>query len=135
MITNFRRSKKRETRQTIFFSIFFGCLILLVIGFLVISNWKINQKRTELSFQIEALKKEIQILEKKKQELEAGISQTEKEEYLEKEARERLDLKKPGEEVVAVLLPEKNPEEKTAKEKNFWDPRTWWEWIKSKIGD
>lgn len=111
MVTQFKKSKKGETRQTIFFSIFLGCLILIVIGFLVISNWKINQKRVELRSQIEALRKEIQILEEKKQELEAGISQTKGEEYLEKEAREKLGLKKPGEEVVAILPPEKNEED------------------------
>jgi len=132
MLTKFKKSKK-GSHQTIFFSIFLGILTLVIIGFLVISNWKINQKRAELNSQIESLKKEIQTLEEKKQQLEAGISQTGKEEYLEEAAREQLGLKKPGEEVVTVLPPEKTEEEKPTKEKTFWNPQTWWEWIKSKV--
>jgi cell division protein FtsB len=121
MIQKIKRIKKRESHQTIFFSIFLGCLILIVVGFLITSNLKINQKRAELNTQIEGLKKEIQALEEKKQELETGISQAKKEEYLEKEAREKLDLKKPGEEVIVVktLPPAENQEEKTAPKKNF----------------
>lgn len=118
MVTKFKKSKK-GSRQTIFFSTLLGILILIVIGFLVVSNWKINQKRTELSSRIEALRKEIQILEEKKQELEAGISQAGKEEYLEEVAREQLGLKKPGEEVVMVLPSEETKEEKPVEEKSF----------------
>ncbi len=119
MIQKVKKFKKRETRQTIFFSLFLGFLILIIIGFLIISNWKINQKRVQFQSQIETLRREIQVLEEKKQELEAGISQTKREGYLEKEARERLGLKKPGEEVVAVLPPRINQEERASEEKSF----------------
>jgi len=128
MVTKFKRFKKGESHQSIFFSTFLGILVLIVIGFLVASNWKISQKRTELTTGIETLEKEIQILEERKQELEAGISQAGTEDYLEKEFREKLGLKKPGEEVVVVKpppegynLPTAHPEESAwQKLENFW---------------
>lgn len=117
MITKTKKFKK-GTRQTIFFSTLIGFLVLLIVGFLIFSNLKISQRRAELTSRIEALKKEIQTLEEKNQQLRAGISQVETESYLEKEARERLGLKKPGEEVVVVLPPEE--EEVKKEEKSFW---------------
>lgn len=115
----FRRNLVR-VRQTIFFSTLIGCLVLLVIGFLVFSNLKISQKRAELTARIESLKKEIQILEEKNEELQAGISQGSSQTFLEKEARERLGLQKSGEQMVVVLPPEGSEEEKTKEQKNFW---------------
>ncbi len=79
-----------------------------------------HQRRAELIFQIEDLEKEIQGLEKRNQELKAGFSQLSDEDYLEKEAREKLGLKKPGEEVVVVLPPPESEKEVKEKEKGFW---------------
>ena len=115
MLAKFKKSKKRNSYSTLLFSIMIFLLISGTVGFLIISNWKISQKRTELNSKVEALKKEIGILEKKNQELRVGISQI----SLEKEARERLGLKKPSEEVVAILPPEEKEKEQP-KEKNFW---------------
>lgn len=130
-----KKIKKRKSYQTLFFSVLLGLLTLIVIGFLIISNWRINQKRTEYKARIEALEKEIQILEEKSKELESQISQASSETFLEKEAREKLGLKKPGEEVVVVLPPKESKEEKTKEEKHFWNPQGWWEWIRSKMRD
>lgn len=115
-----RRKKAGSSLQAIFFSIFLGILILVAIGFLVFSNLQINKRRTELTLRLESLKKEIEILVEKNQELTAKISQVQKESYLEKEARERLNLKKPGEEMVVVLSPEKSEENETEEKKSFW---------------
>lgn len=118
MITKSKKIRK-ESRQSIFFSIFLGILTIVVIGFLFFSNFRINQRRAELAARLESLKKEVKELEEKRAKLEARVSETREESYLEKEARERLGLKKPGEEVVVVLPPEENQKEKV-KEKNFW---------------
>jgi len=118
MITKFRKSKK-EGADSIFFSILLGVLVVAVIGFLVFSNLKISQKRTRLSSQIESLKAQIQSLEQKKEELQLRIGQQGSEEYLEEIARENLNLKKPGEKVVAITQ-EEEPEAKN-QEKNFFD--------------
>ena len=110
---------KKTSRQNLFFSVLLGSAILIIVGYLVVSNLMINQKRAELEYQRRVLEEKIQELELKRQGLEAQISQTLEEDYLEKEAREKLNLKKPGEEVVAVLPSEE--EEKKAEERGFWE--------------
>ena len=119
MLTKQKKFKKSQS-QTVFFSVFISLLVLVVIGFLIFTNWKISQRRSELNLRIESLKKEIQILEEKNAQLRAGISQSLTESYLEKEAREKFNLKKPGEEVLTILPPEEGEEEMGAKEKSLW---------------
>ncbi len=126
MIAKFRKKKKRSSWKNIFFSMFFIVLFILVIGFLFITNWKINQRRVELTNRIETLKQEVAILEEKNQEIKERISQTESQEYLEKVARDQLSLKAPGEEVV-VVKKETEEEKEEVKE----EEKTWWEKFKS----
>lgn len=127
MIAKFRKKKKVYPRQNLFFSILLGALALLVIGFLIVTNWKISQRRTKFTARIDSLKKEIQILEERKRELEEKVSQAGNEEYLEKVAREQLGLKKPGEEVVVVKKESSFAEASEDKE----EKKSWWEKIKS----
>ncbi len=127
MVSQFRKNKKENFRKDIFFSILLGVLLILVIGFLVTTNIKINRRRTELTDRITTLKQEIGTLEEKREELKEKVSQAGSEEYLEKVARDQLDMKAPGEEVVVVI---KEDEEKEEEEK---EKRGWWEWIKSKF--
>ena len=114
-----KRIRKESPYQTIFFSILIGIITLGLIGFLVISNWKIIQKRAELQSKIESLKKEIQIFKEKNQQLRAGILETTKESYWEEKIRQE-GYKRPGEEQVVVLPPEKSQEEEVKVEKNLW---------------
>jgi cell division protein FtsB len=118
MISKPRRFRKNSL-QTIFFSILIGGLLVSAIGFLIFSNLKISQRRTELTTRIEDLKKEIQILEKKNQELRAGIIQTENESYWEEKIREQ-GYKKAGEEQVVVLPPEEGEEGETGGQESLW---------------
>jgi len=119
MIQKTKKIKRGSSFKTVFFSVLILLLIFFFIGFLIVSNWRINQRRGELISQIKILEKAIEELEKKNQELKAGMSQFSDEGYLEKEAREKLGLKKPGEEVV-VVLPPPEKEEETKEEKGFW---------------
>jgi len=119
MIQKTKKIKRENSKQTIFFSLVLLLLFLLVIGFLIISNLRINQRRSELNSQIRRLQEEIQVLEKKNQELKAGISQTEKESYWEEKIREQ-GYKKPGEEAVVVLPPPENENETKKEEKGIW---------------
>ena len=132
MISKSRRIRKGSPHQSIFFSILIGFLLVLVIGFLIFSNFKISQRRADLITKIEDFKKEVQILEEKNQELRTGIIQTESESYWEERIREQ-GYKKPGEEQVVVLSPEEGEVKK--EESSFWNPQNWWEWIKSKVRD
>jgi cell division protein FtsB len=116
-----KRRKKKKSIQGIFFSILVIFFVISITALLLVSNFKIRERRKELISQIEILKKEIQNLEKKNQEMKAGISESQTEDYLEKEAREKLGLKKPGEEVVAIkkIQSEKKPNE-VKEEKSLW---------------
>jgi len=101
---------------------------VLVIGFLIVTNIKINRQRTELTDRIATLKQEIGILEGKREELKEKISQAGSEEYLEEVARDQLDMKAPGEEVIVITKGDEEDKEEEEKEK-----RGWWEWIKSRF--
>jgi len=126
MVAKFRKKRKRKSSRNIFFSILLGVLLLLFIGFLVVTNLKISRRRAELTAKIAVLKEEIQILEQKKEELKENISQAGSEEYLERVAREELGLKASGEEVVVIIRAEEGDKEGAEGEK-----KGWWEKIKS----
>lgn len=132
MVTRFKKNRKRRPSHNILFSIFLAAGFVLIIGFLVFTNWKISKRRAELLVRIDSLRKEIEILEQKNKELKEDISQAGSQEYLEKVAREQLGLKAPGEEVV-VISREGQGEEVREEEKGFWNPAAWWQWLKSKF--
>ena len=113
-----KKKLRKDSWQNIFFSVLLGVAIFTVVGFLIVSNWKIGQRRAELNSQVEILQQQIWTLETKRQELQSQISQTEGQEYLEREARDTFNLKKSGEEVVAILPAE--GEEKIEEERSFW---------------
>ncbi len=115
MVTKFKKTKKD---QGVLFSILILILFTGLIGSMVYSNWRINQKRTELMSRIETLKKEISDLEEKNTKLEAGITQTEKESYWEEKIREQ-GYKREGEEQVVVLPPKEGKSTSTESQKNF----------------
>jgi len=120
MIAKIKIFKSNTSFKDKFTLIILGILFFAIIGFLAVSNFRINKKKIELQSQADSLKKEIQILEEKREQLRAGILEGESESYLEKEARDRLGLKKPGEEVVAVLPPKETQGTSTQENKTFW---------------
>ena len=124
MIAKHKQNKKGSW-QNIFFYVLLGSLVLAIVSFLVVSNYRINKKRTILNSQIDQLKEEIRAMEEKKQQMEAQLYQSTQEEYLEKEARETFNLKKPGEEVVTVLPQQEQPQQPEEKTKQWWNPFSW----------
>lgn len=115
MITKKEKVRKREFRQNLFFSILIGILLLGAVSFLVISNLRINQKRTELIDRIETLRTEIQALEGKNQQLKAGLIQTESEDYWKGKLYEQGYVEE-GVQQVVVLPPEDKGQELAIKE-------------------
>jgi len=103
--------KKRDSREERISQILFPIFTLALIGLLLMSNLKINQKRTKLQEEIESLKKELEISEEKKQKLETGLSQTEKESYWEEKIRQEGYVRE-GENPVVILPSKENPKEK-----------------------
>jgi len=114
-------TKKKGSYQAVLFLVFLVFLAMGVVGFLVITNWRISQKRAELQERRDVLKKEIQILEEKIAGLRTGIIQTETDDYqVEKLYREGYF---PIGAVPVVVLPSEEEaveEEKTTEEKNPW---------------
>jgi cell division protein FtsB len=129
MIAKSNRKIKSKSREGIFFQAMFFILNLFIIGVLINSHIKITEKRSELVKKIESLKEEIKDLEEQKQNLEAGISQTEKESYWEERVRDQ-GLVKEGENPVVVIPPEEIEEESTTA-KSF--QTRFWEQVKNFI--
>lgn len=120
MISKNRKTKKGGTYQNIVFSVSIGIFLLAIVGFLVVSNLRINQKRAELTEKIEELERDIRLFSERNEQLKAGIARTESDDYWEARLREQ-GYRKPGEETVVVLPPEGKDETAVPKEKNFWE--------------
>lgn len=120
-----KRKKKRKQFKTILFYIFFGSGCLLIASFLFVTNLNIHNKRQELSARIEILTTEVKRLEERNTSLKESAAYVETEDYLEEVARNQLDMKKPGEEVLVIQKEEteKKPEEE--------QKESWWDKIKS----
>ena len=103
-------------------------IFIVIIGILLFSNLQMNQRRRQLMLKISELDQEIVALEKRNQELEAGIAQTVDEKYLEQEARDNFQMRKPGESVVVVSPPE-NSQNNSSEE-----PKTWWQKVLEWVG-
>jgi len=116
--------KKRKRAKNNSFSLFFLVfIVLMIIGFLAVSNYRISQKRVELNAQEKYLYEQLMILEQRENELQIQALGSESEEYLEIEARERFNLRKPGEAVVTVLPLEENEAKEEIRQ--WWNPFTW----------
>lgn len=120
MIAKRKHFKKDDSADSKLLPVILGVLFLAIVGFLIVSNYRINKKRTEMQNQIKSLQDQIKELEDKKANLQAGISIGESAAFLEREARDELGLKKPGEEVVAVLPAEGGQGSVTPTEKSLW---------------
>ncbi len=118
---NFRKKKNKTSIGDRCISLLFSFAVLFLIIFLIISNFKIYQRRTDLGIQIEEKKEEIEELSEKIK----GIEEFEADDFdddyrLEKIAREQLLLKKEGEEVIFITLPEETEDEKEEIKKDGW---------------
>jgi len=120
MVTRIKKQRKKKLKEEVIFQAIFFVLILFFIGFLAFSNWKISKKREELTTKIESLKEEIGLLEQEKQQLETGISETEKESYWEEKVREQGYVKE-GERSIVVIPPEESSGEEGGQKESFLD--------------
>ncbi len=114
----FKEKRKRVLRQKKFFQIFFSIWILILVGFLAFSNFKISQKRKKLNVELQILKEKVAALKEKKAQLEAGISQTKKESYWEEKIRQEGYVRE-GENPVVILPPPAFQKEETSQQQNF----------------
>jgi len=130
MLPRISKFKKGNAPTAALLPVLFGLLLMAVLFiFLAGSNLRLYGKRASLERQLDALRGETAELEKRSLELQSDIVRTQTEEYTEEVARERLNLKKPGEEVVAVVVPESGQEGTSSEEQ-----QSWLEKILEKIG-
>ncbi len=102
MAVKIPRSKKRKSFRFRLILVAGGLLVLGAAGFLAVSNWRIWQDRQATQAKIEELHEQIQILEERRQVLQAGLAAAQSEDFQEEKMRDQ-GYKKPGEEVIAVL--------------------------------
>ena len=137
MVTDFKKNKKVDASKTAV--LILGIILLVGLCIYVsIATFHIYQKKKELLSEMQDLQKQIQDIKAKNNQLQLGISNTDNSQYIEKVAREELDLQKPGEKVVSFIMPSPEPQKTTVEKKNTF--QVWlsylgntWQWIKRKL--
>lgn len=126
-IDKFRRVKKISSKFIVFAIL--GGLMLILLFSLSLANWRLYKKRVQLKSQIDSISSEIENIKNNTQALKSNIAKTETQAYLEKVARERLNLKKRGERVVAVIVSEASKEEN----KSSVEEKPWWKTLLERL--
>ena len=108
MITNYKKNKKSGVLR--YFWLHFGGIIVIIIAIsLVVANVKMHQKKQELALQVAALQNQIEDIKQSNENLKEGLENVDNTQYMEKVAREELDLQKPGENVISFVMPPEKP--------------------------
>jgi len=130
MVADFNKKQKREffTEELLFKTL--GIAFLILVAFLIFWDYKIYNKKRELTAQVESYKKQIKDIENSSQTLKEQIANSDNKDYLEKIAYEQLGQQKPGEKEVIFIAPEKKAPA-IIKQQNFWSNFS--AWLKSKL--
>jgi cell division protein FtsL len=131
MLSKDRKNIKRNFGEETLFPVFLAVFLVFIGIFLIITNWKIHDKRADLNKKIGTLQAEIKDLEQKNAELKDSASQAESPDYIESVAREKLGMKAPGEEVVVV--PDNNQAENAPTPTPVPVKQSWWQWLLGKL--
>jgi len=139
MITDFDKKRKRNFSGAGFLLKVGGIIFLIVAAGLIFLDFKIYQKKQQLVNQINSYKQQIEEIKEKNESLKEQISKSDDKEYIEKIAREELDMQKEGEKVVSFVMPKQESKEEQ-KAESFWSVKFWfgwlgqsWQWIKNKF--
>ena len=140
MVSNFDKKQKRVFSKRNFYFITGGILFLIVSALLIFADIKIYKEKKRLNAQISGYKKQIQEIENRNKTLKEGIAGANNDNYIEKDAREELDLQKQGEKVVTFIMPPLQQQNQEKNQQNFFDIKAWaiwlsqsWSWIKDKF--
>jgi cell division protein FtsL len=136
MVTDFKKNKKSHLVHPVFLHAGGVAIILLTIG-LVVANLRLYHIKQELTMQLAQLNNQVTDLKSQNTNLSQGIENANagNSQYIEKVAREELDLQQPGEKTVSFIMPE-TPEQKNGTvQKNHW--QAWlgnaWSWLKNRL--
>ncbi|MDO8486603.1 MAG: septum formation initiator family protein [Candidatus Staskawiczbacteria bacterium] len=140
MISNFKKKQKSDTPYNFLSSTLIKFLFLIVIVFLIFADVRVYKEKGKLNSQVNNLKEKIQAIQQKNDELKKGINNADDQSYIEKIAREELDLQKSEEKVISFIMPEKTVSKEINDNNNFLNIKTWtgwlsngWQWIKNKF--
>ncbi len=100
------KRKKRESWQWIVL-----VLILLLVLFFIYRNIGLARYRNDYADRVEGLYDEVENLKAEKDQLERQMEMADQHIFLEQVAHERLNLKKPGEQVIVFEINSKTEEE------------------------
>ncbi len=137
MVSNFKKNRKRDLWGSFLLHIG-GVLILFVFVLLIIANIRIYQKKEELHLKLANLQNQIKDIQNRNNDLKQGILKASDDQYIEKVAREELDLQKQGEKVVSFIMSQNPPQKVDNSKQNIM--QIWlgwlgnsWNFIKSKF--
>ncbi len=130
MVAKIKQKKNSGFGPSTVAPVFFGIVFLVLGAILIYSNGQMIQRRQQLSLKTKELEQEIAVLQEENRELAAMLSLSGNEAYLEREAREKLQMKKPGETVVVVSPPENSQNNSLPIEKTWWQKILEWAGIK-----
>jgi len=94
-------------------------------GFLILADFNVYRDRQTLNSQLNDYKNQVQEIQNRNEDFKKRIAQENNNDYVERVAREELDLQKSGEKVVAFIMPPQ-PKTEAPKQKNLWDGLTAW---------
>lgn len=138
MVSKFKKKQKSEVHNNFFASLFVKFFLLAIIVFLVFADIKVYKEKKKFDLQVGNLEKKVQSIKKDNDKLKEGIARADDKDYIEKIAREELDLQIQDEKVVSFIMPEPQKKEEINTDNNFWDFRNWlgmlnnsWQWMTS----
>lgn len=107
--------------QIIFTKFFFAILLIIIAGFLVFGNWRLMKAKQRISLKLQDAQSDLKDLSKEKEIIQCKILQSNDYNYLEMVAREELNFKKLGEQVVAFPDQKEFQETETSQKiKDLW---------------
>lgn len=135
MVANFSRKRNREFFKTKLLFQIGGVLFLIIIIVLIFVDFKIYQKKRELTSQINSYKKQVEDIKESIQSLKDEIANSDNIDYLERIAYEQLGEQKPGEKAVIFISQQEKAKEVLVPESSFLG--AWlaglWDWLKGKF--
>lgn len=131
MLANFFKKQKRQLYKNNFLAGLAIFVFSIVLVFLVAADIKVYKKKQALNLQLESLNKQVKEIEQANADLKEKIVNIDNENYIEKVAREDLDLQKPGETVVNFVIPKEEQEAEKQKNKINWLGKLseFWQWL------
>ncbi len=125
MIADFKKKQKTDAPKKIVIAIGGICIVSLAV-FLIMANIGMYKKRQELNYQVKALQNKIEEIKTKNSKFKEGILQANNDQYIEKVAREELDMQKPGEKVISFIQPTALKVENGVGQKSIWQNFSGW---------